>query len=197
MGFAPTFDNVELDREICREATGGPEGMTTVQIGGNAKEQRNIEWPMSRGNWSVLWVARSDETKFRNLISFFEARKWRGYGFRFFDWSDYDDWGNGLVLLDTSINKYRLYKRYDDALRPVDRPIYAPIDGTVALDGVANATVFDIDYQTGIIDAATSAGTWTGQFNKPARFGTDRMEFKITPDKNVVWNGVQIIELIS
>lgn len=196
MANAPVIDEVELDRLICREATGGPGGQTTVIKGGNAKEKRNIDFPDSVSEWQIMWVAHAQEAKFTNLVSFFRARRMRGYGFRFFDWTDHDDWGMGVVKLDANIGKYRLYKEYDDDIRPALKPIYKPISGTVELAGVDDATADDIDYTTGIIEGATSEGTWTGQFNLPVRFDSDKMRFRVTPDLNVIWEGIPVIELI-
>lgn len=195
MAYAPDFDNVELDREICREASGGPGGLTTVINSGNAKEQRNVEWPDSLRSWNVIWVAHAEDAKFRNLINFFHARRYRAYGFRFFDWSDNSDWGYGQVLLDASIGKYRLYKVYPDVIRPTYRKVYAPIQGTITLHDVDDATAVNIDYTTGVIASATGPGTWTGQFNIPARFDSDSMLYRITPDLNVIWNGMSVVEL--
>ena len=188
----PAIDEIELPREICRSATGGYGGQTTIIVSGNAREQRNIDWPISRSLWTIMWVTRTTDPLFQSLIAFFRARYQRAYGFRFYDWADHSDWGNGKVeLVDGA---YQMTKHYPDAIRPTVKNIFKPISGTVTLHSVTGTPV--IDYTTGIVSGATSAGTWTGEFNIPVRFDTDAMKFTVTPDTNVIWDGVPLIELL-
>lgn len=202
----PVVDAVELDRAICREATGGPGGRTKVISAGNAKEKRNKTWPVLRKTWQVMWVAKSSEDKFKDLLNFFYSRVGMAYGFLFYDWTDHDDWGNGVVLLDSDSGKYQLFKIYSDDVRPLTKPIFKPVLDTVVIystvdDVTTVVTDPPIDYTTGQIDWAAEDVpdgdiTWTGDFLLPVRFNQDDMTFKVDPSETVVWNGISLIELI-
>lgn len=195
-----SFHEIELDRENCLEATGGPIGRTVINVAYSGKETRLVRWPTVRYSYTIQYVARATSTKFRNLLSFILARKHNAYGFRLYDWTDHDDWGNGRVALVNGV--YRLVKDYDDSINPYTRIITKPINGTVVLSGVGGTPV--IDYTTGIVSGASSTGTWTGEFNVPVRFnfpeGQEQAFYRVVPsgeeEFNVFVDNVPLIELL-
>jgi uncharacterized protein (TIGR02217 family) len=200
---APVIDEVELDREICRESTGGIFGNSDVSNSKTALEQRQVNWQTLRRGWRVLWVARSNELKFEKLMAFYQARSMKRYGFRFYDWSDHDDWGCGEIIYIAENQTYQMYKVYPDEIRPAYRVIYKPIaetilvyaDGILILDAYVDSETGRVRFPDGM-DVSGKTLTWTGEFCIPARFDTNNFEMTITPDKNVVWNGVAVLELL-
>ena len=73
----------------------------------------------------------------------------------------------------------QLAKVYSFGPLDMSRPIKKPVSGTVTIfeDGVASAAV--IDYTTGFVTITAAPGsviTWSGEFDVPVRFVSDRLD---------------------
>jgi uncharacterized protein (TIGR02217 family) len=150
-------------------------------------EQRNIDWSRVRGEWDVAHGIKTQD-ELDELLAFFYARQGRAHGFRFKDWNDFRDRGQGLVLNDGGND--RLYKRYSSGGVNYDRMITKPVDGTIVLAG--GGTVAPA---TGIVTGGTAGTAWTGEFDVPVRFDTDHMATRIEAFNVYTWGQVIIKEI--
>lgn len=98
--------------------------------------------------------------------------------FRIKDWSDFEAGSSGVCTL-ISGNNYQLGKTYVAGSNTYTRKIQKPKNGTVAIAGGGSYTV---DYTTGIVTRNSGAAptTWTGEFDVPARFDADSLEWQIS-----------------
>lgn len=83
-------------------ALGGVCYNTTVVGSTSGREQRNTLWQFGRGRWDLQNTFRkngavTDQLTVQFLRNFFRYVKGQAYGFRFRDWTDYQDEGNGLL----------------------------------------------------------------------------------------------------
>lgn len=145
---------------VTRGMSGGPMFSTTVISVNSGFEQRNINWDQARGEWQVgnRLVKKSE---LQNLLAFFRARQGKAQGFRIRDWSDYDDFGSGLLGTGTAVNGtsvYQMIKRYSSLSDVYDRKIKKPVSGTIKVfkngvqqtEGSSFGNV-SIDYTNGLV----------------------------------------------
>lgn len=195
------FDEIRLPEEITYNSTRGPEYVTSVYENETHVEHRVLRTPVGR----LRYVIHKDLLTIdmiKALEVFMRGRKGRTYGFRYKDWEEYQltdeplD-NNGTVTL-------QLIKTYNDAIRPEVRKIVKPVAGTVTLkkNGVefASAGNWSIDNTTGIITLNTtwvgSTFTWSGQFDTPVRFASDRMSWTREALNIHNWSSIELVELI-
>lgn len=174
------FKNIRFPTGISYGAVGGPRWSTDVVIKNSGHESRNQNWADARCEYDVAKGCKT-ETDRRALIAFFRVCKGKAHSFKFKDWSDFEVITGEGVLTQLSATTYQLVKRYttDDA-STYDRYITLPYDvivkqGSTTLTG-AN---YSLDATTGILTilgSPTPAPTsWTGSFDVPVRFDTDRL----------------------
>lgn len=183
------FDSVRLPEDVERGAKGGPRFKTTVVPLVSGREQRNIDWSLARAAWDIGY-GMDNKAYYSTVQDFYYARRGKGRGFRFKDWSDFEcideliGIGDGANLLFQSL---KTYGADDDA--PYIRVLTRLVAGTlvVRVDGVVKTltTHYTVAVETGII-------TFTGgnapanlkevridvEFDVPVRFDTD--EFDLT-----------------
>lgn len=166
MAFVETRIN---DGLIIYGSDGGAAYSTDIVTLNSAYEQRNQNWINGRGQWNlgdrVVQQAEAD-----TLNSFFRARKGRAIGFRFRDWMDYQDAGNGILATVNATNTptnpgtgngnsvYQMFKSYASGGAYDYRQIRKPVAGIVAiLRNGATVTAgtapgnYAIDTTTGLI----------------------------------------------
>lgn len=197
------FDEIRLPEKIERGATGGPEFLTTVSLLDSGKEQRNQLWENDRGRWDVGYGVqeRADALLIRN---FFLARRGRARGFRFRDWTNYTTGttqqpaGTGTGALTT----FQMQYRYVDAGSfTYTKDIVKPVAGaSVYLNGSLQGSGFSINTATGIITFTSPPGngvvvTWTGQFDLPVRFDTDKLDLVLESVEVITAPNIPIVEL--
>lgn len=189
----PSFHEVLFPLSIAFGADGGPERRTEVVALASGREERNTPWAHSRRRWDAGVGVKSHDD-LHTLISFFEARRGRLYGFR---WRDAIDWRScppsqtpssldqPLGAGDGSQTDFQLIKRYESGAQVYDRPVKKPVSGsvTVALDGVdaSEGADFTVDETTGVVTFAAPPGesvvvTAGYAFDTPVRFDTDRLD---------------------
>lgn len=183
--------------------SGGAEYNTTIITTGSGEEQRNRNWSDSRGRYT-LDHGPHNLTRTESLISFFRIVGGMEKGFRFKDWTDYsvDQASTGKTALVTSTT-YQLQKAYIlgsyTELRTVTKPVTSSVK--VYKDNVLQTltTDYTLDSTTGIVTFLSSPGvsviTWTGEFDVPVRFNSDRLEIT-TVDKGLYsWQQIELIEV--
>ena len=186
------FHDILFPLDIALGARGGPERRTDVVTLGSGRESRNARWMRSRRRWEAGYGVRS----FADLsvvVTFFEERRGRLYGFRFRDRLDHSSAPPGaapapgdqaLGAGDGAIRAFQLRKTYGAAFAPYERTISKPVAGSVriAVGGVERAaSAFAVDGATGLVTlaqapAAGALVTAGFLFDTPARFDTDFLE---------------------
>jgi len=157
-------------------------------------EERNARWANSRRSYDVGTGLRSLHD-LQSVLTFFEERRGRLYGFRFRDPMDHASCPIGqqpqagdqqLGIGDGETTSYQLTKTYGAQHAPYQRKITKPVADTVrvALDGT-ETTAITIDETTGLVIFATpplagSQLTAGFQFDVPVRFDTDQLEFSLS-----------------
>ena len=188
------FHDTRFPVNISRGARGGPERRTQIVELSSGDEERNATWSDSRRRYDVAYgIRKADDLA--AVVTFFEARGGRLYGFRFKDWSDYksslpsvatsrtdQSIGTGTGALKT----FQLVKRYTSGAQTWTRTITKPVAGTllVALNGVNQASGWTVDALTGIVTftvapangVAVSAGF---EFDVPVRFDANKLTISI------------------
>lgn len=211
----PFFHDVRLDEDIETGAKGGPVFKTVVLGALSGREQRNIEWQYPRHVWNLGYGMQTRE-QYMEVVSFFYARRGRGYGFRFKDWTDYTS-GNGadpedgdnadnraLIALATGGTAFQLYKFYADSGATFTRKITRPVDGTTRIwvnDVEVTATgAFTVSLSGGIVTfaVAPSGGSEIEaffHFDVPVRFDIDNLEINVKWWNAATVPDITIVEL--
>ena len=190
------FHEVRFPANLSFGSTGGPERRTQVVTLANGFEERNTPWAHSRRRYDAGLGLRSlDDVE--ALISFFEARRGRLYGFRWKDWADYRSCAPSkeVTPLDQRIGTgdgvttvFQLAQTYDPAgsayVRPVVKPVLGSVVVAVAGDDKVESLEFSVDYAAGLVSFAVPpdvgvAVTAGFEFDVPARFDTDSIQVSV------------------
>ena len=174
-------------------SVGGPERRTEIVTLNSGFEERNTPWEHARRRYDAGVAMRSADD-LETVISFFEARSGRLYGFRWKDWTDYKsclpsrepDYADQEIAFGDSVTtQIQLCKNYRSGDTVYCRAISKPISGTVSV-GVADAKVVEgvdyaVDYTTGMLTFAEAPPegcrvTAGFAFDVPVRFDTDRLD---------------------
>lgn len=170
-------------------ARGGISYNTTITSSTSGRERRNSLWSYGLGQWDLQNCFRTaggvaDPLSVQTLRNFFRVAKGQAYGFRFRDWTDYTDEGNGTFGAPVSsysqftapsgtgsgVATYQMYKQY--VMNPLSdyRIIGKPLTATIFRNGVAcvvgtAAGQVTIDKTTGLVtwaaDSSASISAWT------------------------------------
>lgn len=188
------FHEVRFPLAIGFNAKGGPERRTEIVTLGSGAEERNARWAHSRRRYDAGPGVRS-LTDLARVVSFFEERRGRLFGFRFRDPLDAGSTlpGQALTALDQvigigtgSLATFQLTKTYGAGSTLYVRPIVKPVTGSVlvAVDGQLQTigTMADIDITTGVVTFRSGAIPRPGQrvtagfvFDVPVRFDNDQI----------------------
>ncbi|WAC47904.1 DUF2460 domain-containing protein [Asticcacaulis sp. SL142] len=164
------------------------ERKTDITSLASGHERRISPWAQGRRHYLIGAGVRS-LTDAAELLSFYEAREGRLYGFRFKDFADFKSGALNAAPSRTDQvigtgdgvrTSFQLTKAYSAVLRPITKPVDGTV--TVAVNGV-EATV-TVDYATGQVVFATAPVTGavisTGfEFDVPVRFNSDRIEMTL------------------
>lgn len=205
------FDEVRLPTGVERGAVGGPGFLTNVVALNSGREQRNSLWSVDRGRWDIGYgiQTRADALAVRD---FFMARLGRARGFRFRDWTNYttENFETGVHTQqptsergDGSETVFQMYYRYQDTGGfYYEKAIYKPVASsiTVYIDGEEVTTGVSVDRTTGLISFASAPNygrdvTWTGTFDLPVRFDTDKLDMVVTTKNVIAAPAIPIVEL--
>lgn len=180
--------------------------------GGN--EYRNAYWDQELGEWTVkgeaLRTVHSASTEyFVPLRNLFKVSRAQWGAFRFKDHSDFQDETGGVLgttgLGVASTTAYQVFKNYGISPAAYQRLILKPVGSTIKvyIAGVLKTltTDYTIAAATGIITFTSqptvgAALTWTGEFDVPARFGSDMQN--LGPDASGAmydWSQLRVVEV--
>lgn len=192
------FHEVRFPLDVARGARGGPERQTQIVTLASGREVRNSRWAHSRRRYDAGLGVRSFDA-LAAVVSFFEERRGRLYGFR---WRDQLDWKScppsrspaaddqAIGTGDGANAVFQLRKLYGSGPAAYERPITKPCDGTVrvAVGGVEQAQeAFSCDSKTGLVSFAPAAIPAPGAavtagfaFDVPVRFDIDAIEVDLS-----------------
>jgi uncharacterized protein (TIGR02217 family) len=211
----PGFHDVRFPVEIGIRNKGGPERKTDIVTLGSGREERNARWAHARRHYDAGYGVRSVKA-LSFVLSFFEERRGRLYGFRFKDRLDFRSTPNGSVsgpgdqiigVGDGTTKYFYLSKTYGSGASAYIRPIVKPVMGSVrvAVSGIEKIPVthFTIDHATGRIYFVASQIPPAGQivtagfeFDVPVRFDTDRLEVDMASFDAGEIPSIPLIEII-
>ena len=191
-----SFHEILFPAKLSFGSVGGPSRRTDVVALANGFEERNSPWTHSRRRYDAGVGMRSLDD-LETLVSFFEARRGRLYGFRWKDWSDYKSClpskdvhfqdqivGQG----DGQTTDFSIFKSYRSGSFCYDRPILKPVAGTVRAgiggDELSDAAHYSVDTELGVVSfhsppekgRSVSVGF---EFDVPVRFDTDEIQISV------------------
>ena len=192
------FHEILFPLDVALGARGGPERRTEIVTTGSGREERNARWAHARRKWNAGYGVKSFDA-LSVVVSFFEERRGRLYGFRWRDRLDHSS-GEGdmpassdqrLGTGDGSRASFQLLKTYGADYAPYQRPIVKPVAGSVRVAvGGAEKTEgadYDCDVTTGLVvfraghEPPSGADVTAGfLFDVPARFDTDFLEVDLS-----------------
>ncbi len=177
---------------ISYHSTGGPVWKTQVVQTSSGREQRIQTWQDAMRHWDAMNGVRTD-TELDQLHAWFMVAGGMANGFR---WKDPKDFSasspNGTGIVNTTglgngTASGQLYKKYTLGSNTYARKITKPVSGTVLIrkNGVAltfgvSSGQCQLDTTTGFVTfygtapTVTDTLTWTGEFDVPVRFDTDK-----------------------
>jgi uncharacterized protein (TIGR02217 family) len=203
------FFETEFPRSVGYKATGGPTFNTTVNEGFSGFEQRNRNWALARGKWTVdLMTPPASQfagtgQQFIDMVhTFFLVVGGKSDAFRFFDHKDNIGLGQQIGVGDGTNRAFQLTKTYTLGGRSYTRKITKPITSGVqdykgnALTNTVNIyfggvlqnpATFSVDFITGIVTilggnpppANTVIVTADFQFHYPVRFDSDDWQMQV------------------
>jgi uncharacterized protein (TIGR02217 family) len=197
------FMEILFPTNISLGAIGGGGWSTRVVVTDGGSEYRQALFGYTRGRWTVGHNLRT-APEFAQLIAYHRLAMGKLNGFRFLDWTDYQDGGIGILASNAS-SQLQIAKAYQatDLFGHTlfnTRLISKPSPGTISffINGTPTGIV-SLDYTTGLVSGAspdlTHVYTWTGQFHIPVRFDTDNPEISMDLPTSAGWKGIPLIEL--
>ncbi|MDO5757299.1 MAG: DUF2460 domain-containing protein [Rhodobacterales bacterium] len=204
------FHDIRFPDNISRGARGGPERRTQIVELASGDEERNASWADSRRRYDVSYgIRRADDLA--AVVTFFEARNGRLFGFRFKDWGDYKSCkpsgtpapldqliGTG----DGSQTDFQIVKHYASGPRAWTRTITKPVAGsmTIALGGVSQPAGWAVDTATGIITFTTAPGSGVAvragfEFDVPVRFDSDALDVTLDIERLGSITSIPLVEI--
>lgn len=209
------FHEVRFPIEIARGASGGPERLTQIVTLASGREVRNSRWAHSRRRYDAGFGVRTLDS-LATIVSFFEERRGRLYGFR---WRDRLDWKScppsqapsatdqQLGTGDGVTASFQLAKAYGVGPAAYRRPVKKPWPGEVrvAVNGAQQVedTDFRCDATTGLVSflpghiplagASITAGF---VFDVPVRFDIDALAVDLSAFEAGEIPKIPVVEII-
>ena len=214
MTMLQSFHDVRFPIDLALGATGGPSRRTEIVTLGSGSEKRNARWHASRRKYNVGYGIKT-VVDLQAVISFFEERRGRLFGFRFKDPVDWKSTTADMAItpLDQTLGagngvttNFPLIKQYGDLATGYQRRILKPLIETlmVAVDGVpANSSTWEFDHSEGVLKFASNAIPANGsiitagfEFDVPVRFDLDEIAFNLTHFEAGDIPAIPLVELI-
>jgi len=156
----------------------GHEFKTRIVTLESGHERRASLWSLPLGRYSIRYALIKPEhhqaVRHAHLVC-----RGSAIAFRFKDWTDYRADNEGLGIGTGTSQTLQLIKRYQFGGQFLQKPITKPV--TVALLADGAPIPFTLDYSTGQVQLTASAGailSWTGEFDRPVRFASDRLDLE-------------------
>ncbi|MEM7524979.1 MAG: DUF2460 domain-containing protein [Pseudomonadota bacterium] len=207
-----SFHEVLFPASLSFGSSGGPERRTEIIALASGFEERNATWAHGRRRYDAGIGLRAMDDIYA-VVSFFEARLGRLYGFRWKDWSDYRSAAPSEVVTpfdqplgvgEGVTTVFALSKAYVSGPASYTRPVRKPVAGSVrtAVNGTELTTpgAFSADETTGDVTFAVAPGAGDVisagfEFDVPVRFDTDRIEINLAAFEAGEIPSIPIIEV--
>jgi len=175
----------------------GHEFKTRIVTLESGHERRASLWSLPLGRYSVRYnlIKESDHQAVRHAHL---VCRGSAVAFRFKDWLDYQANNEPLGVADGSLQTFQLTKSYPFGGQFLQKPIKKPVTVQVLADGSPLSA--QIDYSTGEVKLTASAGSilsWTGEFDIPVRFASDRLDLEPVVHKDGQFLLATDVELIE
>ena len=186
------FHDILFPVSVALAGSGGPERKTEIVMTGSGREERIARWANSRRKYDAGSGVKT-LLELAGVLSFFEERRGRLYGFRWRDRLDFQSCDIGqtpspmdqvIGLGDGATSQFQLSKTYGSAFAPYVRTITKPVAGSVrvAVNGseALIGTAVSVNFSTGLVSfgAPPAVGlniTAGFQFDVPVRFDSDQL----------------------
>jgi len=192
------FNETRLLDSVAYGSVFGQEFKTDIVQLRSGAERRNADWSMPLGRYSVIFDALEPKDHWKVRDAFMSSLG-SAIGFRFKDWTDFIADGEVIGFGKGVEQNIQLTKAYKFGSTELKKIIQKPVVGTVNVYSNEVATPFTINYNTGVIVVTAPSGsviTWSGEFDIPVRFESDRLdldpittkgsEFYLTSDVDLV-----------
>lgn len=192
-----SFHEVRFPTDIALGAVGGPMRRTEVVTLGSGREQRNARWSASRRKYNAGYGVKTLDD-LSEVLSFFEERRGKLYGFRYRDPLDHKSARpkNNITNTDQLIGigdalrvSFQLAKTYGinegawkrEIKKPVSSSVLVSVDGeeqTIETDYSCNFKTGEIEFnEPPAIGQIVKAGF---EFDVPVRFDADEVLVNLT-----------------
>ena len=171
------FEETRILDKVAYGSQFGMEFNTRIIRLRSGAERRNANWSLPLGKYSILMQAL-DPADHLLVRQAHMACLGATIGFRFKDWIDYQATAEVIGTGAGLEQELQLTKTYTFGSISLVRNIYKPVSGTIQLYENGSPVSSVIDTETGIATVtATGTITWTGEFDVPVRFESDRLDY--------------------
>ncbi len=184
------FHEVSFPARLAFGSGAGIERKCEIVSLASGYERRNSPWALGRRRYLIGAGVRS-LTDASELLSFFEAREGRLFGFRFRDFADFKSGALKAVPTPTdqvigtgdgAKTQFALCKAYGSVVRPITKPVAGSV--RVSVNGSERTTGFSVDMTTGAVtfSVAPAAGAVIRAgflFDTPVRFDSDQIDLTL------------------
>ena len=184
-----SFHEVRFPARLAFGSGSGIERKTEIVSLASGYERRISPWALGRRRY-LIGAGVKSLVDAAELLSFFEAREGRLYGFRFKDFADFKSCAlnvapgpvDQVIGTGDGANKvFALCKVYGAVVRPIAKPVSGTVRVTV--DGI-EVTGFMVDAVTGAVTLVSAPGvgavvTAGFEFDTPVRFDSERIDLTL------------------
>ena len=179
------FHEVSFPTRLAFGSGSGIERKTEIVSLASGYERRISPWALGRRRY-LIGAGVKSLVDAAELLSFFEAREGRLFGFRFKDFADCKSCalnaepGPGDQILAGMGTQFQLQKFYGAVARPVTKPVAGSV--RVAIGGVEVMSGWTVDVTSGEVtfDYASGGEVTAGfMFDTPVRFDSDRIDLTL------------------
>jgi len=154
----------------------GHEFKTRISKLESGHERRASLWRLPLGRYSIRYNLVNPEhhqaVRHAHLVC-----RGSAIAFRFKDWLDFKADNESIGIADGTLQTLPLVKSYNFGGQFLQKPIKKPVSAQLFADGTPIAA--QINYSTGQVELTASVGsvlTWSGEFDTPVRFESDRLD---------------------
>ena len=186
-------ESPRFPENIAAQSKFGPGFSTQIARNLGGYEARNRHWTYPLHEGDVGFVRTQAELD--QLLAFFHGVAGMFDGFRFKNYNDYEVTASEGTFIQLTGSTWQLAKTRTYGAITSQWKVKKPVSSTVVVSGGS----FTLDDTTGIITAVGSPTptptSWTGEFDFPVRFNTDKMLPMWISFELYDWQSIPIIEL--
>jgi uncharacterized protein (TIGR02217 family) len=178
-------------------AKSGISSSTQISMVKSGRIQRNSLWVYPKARFDIANALRlpdlsnvqaTNAYRIQLLRDWIVAMQGRACGFRFKDWTDYQDETRGTftALPNSVLTVFQMAKSYTIGTQVILRLISKPLATGIAFQDNGGTVTPSYDSTTGLVTFGSPPATghvltWTGQFDTPVIFGIDMLEYALDP----------------